>query len=112
MSRRRRGDRQRLPSVFEADRALLRGELVAELAVIIDVESRGVGQAERGRRASVEAVAALSDAGHHEALPAQADLDRSQVLIEIVDEFAVGGQVQNLLVEDEVTPNLGAEHEA
>ena len=57
-------------------------------------------------------IAALADAGDDDALSPEADLHRSQVLIKIVDELAVGGQVQDLLVEDEVAPDLGPDHDA
>src|SRR3954447_12939787 len=100
------------PPIFEADRALVRRQLAAELAVIVDVEPRRVGQAERGRGAGIHAIAALADAGYDDALGPEADLHRSQVLMEIVDELAVGGQVQDLLVEDEVASDLGSDHDA
>src|SRR3954465_11014529 len=99
------------PPIFEADRALVRRQLAAELAVVVDVEPRRVGQTERGRGAGIHAVAALADPGHDDALGPEADLHRSQVLMEIVDELAVGGQVQDLLFEDEVASDLGSDHD-
>src|SRR6059058_6172220 len=98
--------------MFEADRALVRRQFVAELAVVIDIEPRRVGQAERGRGAGIHAIAALADAGNNDALGPQADLNGAEILVKIVDELAVGREIQNLLVEDEIASDLGPDHDA
>lgn len=88
-----------LPSELDAERALMRLHGGAEFGVVVDVETGRVAQAERGRRAGIGAELAFANALHRNALRAQADEDRTEILREIVDEFAVGRQVQNLPVE-------------
>ena len=83
----------------------------AELAVIVDVEARGVAQAERSGRAGIRAISAFADALHDDALGAEADGDRAEILRDVVDELAVGGEIQNLLIEDPVAPDLRADQE-
>jgi hypothetical protein len=39
-------------------------------------------------------------------------VDRAEILLEIVDELAVGGEIKDLLVEDEVVADFRAEQEA
>ena len=62
-----------LPLQLEAHRALVRLHRGAEFAVVVDVEPRGVAQAERGRRAGVGAILAFADALEGDALAAEAD---------------------------------------
>src|SRR6266436_5593103 len=47
----------------------------AEFGVVVDVEPRGVGQAERGRGAGVGAILAFADALQRQTLAAEADGD-------------------------------------
>src|SRR5690242_17228348 len=84
----------------------------AELAVIVEIEARAVAKAERGGRTGVGAIAALTDPLHRDALGAETDHDRAEILRDIVDELAVGGKVEDLLVENEVVTDLGAQQQA
>src|SRR5665811_1993173 len=84
----------------------------AELAVIVEVEPRRIAQTERRGRAGIRAVAAFADALHGDALGAEADGDRAEILRDVVDELAVGGQIENLLIEYPVVPDLRAQQEA
>src|SRR5450756_2368487 len=84
----------------------------AELAVIVEIESHRVAEGERGGRSRVGAVAAFADALHADALGTEADSDRAEILLDIVDELAVAGQIENLPVEDPVMADLGAEQDA
>src|SRR4051812_30830503 len=76
-----------LPFELDAERALMRLRCGAVLAVIVDVEARGVAQAERGRRAGIRAIAAFADALHDDALSAEADGDGAEILRDVVDEL-------------------------
>src|SRR4051794_20403844 len=84
----------------------------AIFAVIVDVEARGVAQAERSRRPRIRAVTAFADALQGDTLGAEADGDRAEILHDIVDQLAVDGQIQNLAVEEPVAPDLRADQEA
>src|SRR4051794_27180967 len=84
----------------------------AEFAVVIEVDPRVAGQAERGGGAGVGAISAFADALHGDALRTETDGDRAEALGEIVDELAVGGEVENLLLEDPVMSDLGSDQEA
>ena len=102
---------QPLPLEFDADRALVRLHRGAKLAVIIGVEPHGIAQAERRGRAGIRAILAFADPLHRDALGAEADGDRTEILRDIVDELAVGGQIENLLIENPVVPDLRAEQD-
>src|ERR1700722_16885254 len=97
------------PLEFDADGALVRLQRGAKLAVIIDVNPRIVSQVERSGGTGVGAVLALANALQRDAVGAETDGDRTEILRDIVDEFAVGGQIENLLIEDPVVPDLRAE---
>lgn len=74
----------------------------AILAVIVDVETRGIAQADRRRSAGVCAIPALADALYGDALGAEADGNRPEILRDVVDELAVGRQINNLLIDNPV----------
>jgi hypothetical protein len=84
----------------------------AELAVTVEIEARGIGETERRRRAGVGAIAAFTDPLHRDALGPQADHERTEVLGKIVDELAVGREVEDLLVENPVMADLRAQQHA
>src|SRR6476661_10700314 len=92
-----RGRHSPLPFIFDADRALMLLHRGAELAVIVDVQARPVGQAQRRRRTDIGAVLAFADALQGDAFGAETDQNRAEILRDIVDEFAVGGQIEDLL---------------
>src|SRR5450755_2981869 len=98
-----------LPLPLDADRPLVRPRRGAKLAVIVDIEPRGVAEAERGRGAGIGAVLAFADALHGDALGAEAKCGRTEILHDVVHELAIGGQIQDLAVENPVVPDLGAE---
>src|ERR1700730_18500467 len=54
---------------------------------------------------------AFADALYRDAFGAETDGDRAKALQHVVDEFAVSGQVENLLVENPVTSDLGADQD-
>jgi hypothetical protein len=95
-----------LPFDLEANRALVRLQRGAEFAVVVEIEAHGVAQAERGRATGIGAQPAFADTLHRDALRAQADQDRAKILRDIIDELAVSRQVENLLVENPVVPDL------
>ena len=92
-------------------RALMRLHRGAEFGVVVDVEARGIGQAQRRRGAGIRAVLAFADALERDALGAEADGDVGEILHDIVDELAVGRQVENLPVEDPVMADLRADQQ-
>src|SRR5471030_518929 len=100
-----------LPLHLDAERALMRLVDGAELAVIIDVKTHGIVQAERSRRAGIGAIPALAEALHGDALRTKADDRRRKILSEVVDEFAVGRQVENFLIDNPVMPDLRADQD-
>ena len=67
---------------LEAERSLMRLQRSAELGVVVEIEPRRVGQAERGGCAGVRAVPAFANALHRDALGTEADDDRTEVLRE------------------------------
>src|SRR5262245_58049887 len=98
-----------LPSYFKAGRALVRLKVLAELAVIPRAEAEIVGEAERCCSSCIRAVAAFADTLHRDGLKARnADNDRAEALVEIVDELAIGREVEDLPIQNEVTPDLRA----
>src|SRR4051812_12227379 len=99
----------RSPLQLQSHRALVRLHRGAEFSVVVDVDTGGVGQAQRCRGTGIDAVAAFADALEGDALASEADGDVGEILHEVVDELAVGRQVQNLLVEYPVMPDLGSE---
>src|SRR6202790_4397214 len=101
-----------LPLQLDADRALVRLHRGAEFAVIIGVEPRAVAQDERSGRAGIGAKLAFAEALQGNALGAEADGDRAEILRDIVDELSVGRQIENLLIEDPVVPDLHAGQDA
>src|SRR6478735_1158180 len=80
----------------------------AKLAIIIDIKSRRAAQVEGSGRAGIRAIPAFADALQGDALGAEADGDGAEVLRDIVDELAVGGQIENLPIENPVAPDLRA----
>src|SRR3981189_1688470 len=97
-----------LPLQLDAERPLMRLHRGAKLAVIVDIKSRCIAQAERCGRAGIRAISAFADPLHGDALGAEADGDRAEILRDIVDELAVGGQIENLPIENPVVPDLRA----
>jgi hypothetical protein len=97
------------PPVLKPQGLLVRLQVGAELAVVVEVEPRGVGQAERGGAASVRPILALADPLHRDVLGAEADQHRAETLREVIDELAVGGQVENLVAENPVVADLRAD---
>src|SRR6202043_3250732 len=73
---------------------------------VVEVEPRGIGQAEGSGGAGVRPILALADSLDGDALGAEADQHRAETLREIIDELAVGGQVENLLAENPVVADL------
>src|SRR6266403_86262 len=57
----------------------------------------------------IGAVSTFANALHGDALGAEAHRDRTEVLGDVVDEFAVGGQIENLLTENPVMSDLGTQ---
>src|SRR5258708_13495482 len=57
------------------------------------------------------AVLPCAEALKVDALAAEAGDDRAEIWGDIFDELAVGGQMENLAVENEVVPDLGAEQD-
>src|SRR4029079_12085028 len=100
------------PLELDAHRALVRLRGGAEFGVVVEVDARGVAQAQRGRCAGIRAILAFADALESDALAAEADGDVGEILHQVVNELAVGRDVENLLVEDPVTPDLGANQHA
>src|SRR5712675_2841098 len=100
------------PLELNSNRALVRLHGGAEFGVVVDIDAGGVGDAERGGSAGVGAVLAFADALESDALAAEADGDVGEILHQVVDELAVGRHVENFLVEDPVTPDLGAKQDA
>lgn len=84
----------------------------AKLAVIVDIEAGLVAQVERRRRAGVRAISAFADALHGDAFGAEADGDRTEILRDVVDKLAVGGQIENLSIENPVVADLPLSTEA
>jgi len=78
----------------------------AKFAVIVEIEARGTTQAERRRRAGIGAISAFANALHGDALGAETHRDRTEILGDIVDEFAVARQIENLLAENPVMTDL------
>ena len=100
-----------LPLEFDADGSLVRLHRGAKLGVIIEIDARGVAQAERRGRAGIRAVPVFADTLHADALGAEADGGRTEILLDIVDELAVGGQIENLSIENPVMPDLRAQQD-
>ena len=71
----------------------------AKLAIIVDIESRRVAQVEGSRRAGIRAISAFANALQRDALGTEADSDGAEILRDIVDKLAVGGQVENLPID-------------
>src|ERR1700680_1827854 len=95
-----------LPLQFDAGSPLVRLRRGAKLAVIVEIEARRIAQAERRGGAGIRAISAFADALHRDALGAETDRDRTEILRDIVDELAVGGQIENLSIQDPVVPDL------
>ena len=62
------------PLEFDAERALVRLRGGAKLAVVVDIEPRGIAQAQRRRGTGVGAIPAFADALHRDALRPEADV--------------------------------------
>src|SRR5713226_9048704 len=97
-----------LPLQLDADGPLMRLRRGAKFAVIVEIEASRIGQAERRGGAGICAISAFADALHRDALGAKTDRDRTEILRDIVDELAVGGQTENLSTQDPVMPDLRA----
>src|SRR6266481_6498781 len=95
----------RLEPQFDASGCLVRLGHGAELAVVIQIEAHRIAEAERSRPAGIHAISAFADALHRDALRAEADGDRAEILHDVVDQLAVGGKIENLAVEDPVVPD-------
>src|SRR4029453_1771719 len=94
-----------LPLHLEAHGALVRLVLRTEFSVIMGVEPEIVREAERGGSARVRAITALPDTLHADGLKAgDAHRHRAEILMDVVDEFSIGRQVEDLSIDDEVMP--------
>src|SRR3984957_5162116 len=80
----------------------------AKLAVVVEIDADGIGQAQRQRSAGIRAIPAFADTLNDDAFGTKADGDRTEVLFEIIDELAVGREIEDFLIHDPVVADLGA----
>src|SRR6202021_2806384 len=100
------------PLQLDAGSPLVRLHRGAEFAVVIDIEPGRIAQVEGSGRTGIRAIPAFADALHGDTLGTETDGDRAEILRDIVDELAVGRQIENLSIENPVVPDLRAEQEA
>src|SRR5712691_290975 len=66
----------------------------------------------RCRGAGIRTIPAFANALHRDAFSAEADRRRTEILRDVVDELAVGGQIENLPIDNPVVPDLRAHQQA
>src|SRR5260370_7493805 len=85
-----------LPLQLDAGGPLMRLRRGAKFAVIVEIEASRIAQAERRGGAGIGAISAFADALHRDALGAETDRDRPEILPPIVDELPLATHIDTL----------------